>query len=295
MIKNHPAEEFLQSFIPQVARKAKQLNQAVWILETTGSSDAADLKAELDTELRLLFNDRAVYEKLQTWDRDPSIDDPLLKRQLNVLVRTFKQNMIPKSLLEEIAQKEAQLSQSYAQFRPEFEGKLLSENQVREILKTENNPERRQKAWEASKRIGEILAPQILALVALRNQAAVSLGYSDYFQMQLDLQEVDPKWLLATLDTLAERSAAAYQELTKTIETEQMQRFRVAQEQLGPWAWSDPFCQEDPLNSQDLDALVQDIPFDAASQKFYKKMGIEVDPILKRSDMFEREGKSQHA
>ncbi len=287
----HPFEKFLETFVPQVARKSRQLNKALWVLETTGSSDAADLKAELDTEVRLMFSDKETYEKLLEWDKE--ISDPLLKRQINVLIRTFKQNLIPKALLEEIAQKEAALSQSYAAFRPNMDGKALSENDIREVLKKENDPEKRKKVWEASKEIGQMLAPQILHLVDLRNRAAKSLGYTDYFRMQLYLQEVDEKWLFKTLDALAKESDPAYLETLRLIEEAQLKRFHVAD--LGPPAWGDPFCQEDPLETRELDLLVDGVDISGASQNFYQKMGVDVDSILKRSDMYEREGKNQHA
>jgi peptidyl-dipeptidase A len=291
----HPVEQFLDAFVPQVERKSKQATQAAWLLETTGSSDAADLKADLDFETRLLFNDQTTYEKLLEWDKDPSLNDPLLKRQLNVLIRAFKQNQIPKPLLEEIAQKEAFLSMSYANFRPEIEGRTLSENEILEIMKKERNPQKRQIAWEASKRIGDVLAPQILDLVRLRNQAARSLGYQDYFQMQLDLQEVDREWLLSLLEELAQRSDSSYSKTLDYIEAAQVQRFKVSRDELGPWAWDDPFCQKDPLDSEDLDSLVDTIDIVKTCTDFYSKMGFDVQPILRRSDMFERPGKNQHA
>ncbi len=286
-------EQFLKDFVPLVARKTKQLNKAYWILETTGSPDAADLKADLDTELRFLFNDPATYQKLLAWDKEPL--DPLSKRQLNILIRAFKQNQIPKPLLEETAQKEAALSQSYATFRPELDGKKLSENDIRNLLKTETDPARRKKAWEASKQIGPVLAPQILALVHLRNRAAQSLGYPDYFQMQLDLQEVDPQWLLKTLDELSLKSDSAYLSILSEIEQKQSQRFGVPSSALGPWAWSDPFCQEDPLDTHELDQLVDGVDIAQTSLQFYQQMGIDVQPILARSDLYERPGKNQHA
>jgi len=295
MTQPHPFEEFLAVFVPQVAQKTRQHNKALWILETTGSSDAADLKAELDAEVRLYFNDRKIYEKLLEWNKDPSLNDPLLKRQLNILIRSFKQNMIPQDLLEEIVQKEAALAQSYANFRPKIEGKILSENEINEILKKENDPVRRQKVWEASKEIGQLIAPQILALVELRNKAAQSVGYADFFQMQLDLQEVDGSWLQKTFDDLAARSDAAYTKIVHEIEQQQSQRFGIPVQSLGPWAWTDPFGQEDPLDRNDLDALVAEIDIPLAGKKFYQSMGIDVDPILERSDMFERPGKNQHA
>lgn len=295
MTHPHPFEQFLAVFVPKVAQKTRQLNKALWILETTGSSDAADLKAELDAEVRLLYNDRNTYEKLLEWDKDNSLNDLLLKRQLNILIRSFKQNMIPQALLEEIVQKEAALAQSYANFRPKLDGKILSENDINEILKKENDPVRRKKVWEASKEIGQLIAPQILALVELRNQAAQSVGYSDFFQMQLDLQEVDRKWLQKIFDDLAARSDDAYAKMIQEIEQQQSQRYGVPKNDLGPWAWTDPFGQEDPLDRNDLDTLVAEIDIPLAGKNFYQSMGIDVEPILERSDMFERPGKNQHA
>ena len=292
---NHPFEEFLDVFVPKVAHKSRQLNKAVWILETTGSGDAADLKAELDAEVRLLHNDRKTYEKLLEWDKDPALNDPLLKRQLNILIRSFKQNMIPSKLLEEIVQKEASLAQVYANFRPVVDGKKISENEILEILKTETDPVQRRKIWEVSKEIGSMLAPQILELVDLRNQAAKSMGYPDYFQMQLELQEVDGKWLRQIFDDVAAQSDAAYSEVMSEVEEKQSHMYGVSKNELGPWAWTDPFGQEDPLDQTDLDSLVSDIDISAASRSFYEKMGLDVQPILSRSDMYEKPGKNQHA
>ena len=146
----HLFEEFLKSFVPKVAENRGRLAGALWSLETTGSSEAADLVAKLGAEEQLLYTDSKMYQQLLTWDQDESLKDPILKRQLNVLSRAFKFNQAPKPLIEEISKKEAELSQSYSHFRPEFEGKLLSENDVLVILKDETHPLRRQKAWEAS-------------------------------------------------------------------------------------------------------------------------------------------------
>jgi len=286
-------EAFLESFIPEVARKTKQLNKAYWILETTGSEDAADLKAELDTELRFLFNDAGTYQKLLAWQKESH--GPIHDRQLDVLIRAFKQNQIPKPILQEMAQKESALAQSYASFRPDLDGKKLSENDIRNLLKQEKNPAKRKKAWEASKQIGEVLAPQILALVHLRNKAAKTLGYIDYFQMQLDLQEVDSKWLLTMLEDFSKKSEKAYAKVLSEIEARQAKEFGVAAKELGPWAWSDPFCQEDPLDTHELDKLVNGVDIAKTSVNFYQQMGVDVTPILKKSDMYERPGKNQHA
>ncbi len=286
-----PFQQFLDQFVPQAAQKSTQANQALWLLETTGSPDAAALKGSLDTELKVMFSDPKQYKQLLSW----KVKDPVLQRQLHVLKHAFQGNQVDKKLLETISQKEAELSQAYASFRPKIDGKPVSENQIRDVLKSEKNVTKRKQAWEASKAIGAVLAPQILELVRLRNQAAKSLGFSDYFQMQLKLQDVDGKWLLSTFEKLSKESDKAYRAMRTEIDNVLAKRFRVPASELGPWAWSDPFCQEDPLDSKELDALVEGTDITETSKAFYERMGIPVVEILSKSDMFERPGKNQHA
>jgi peptidyl-dipeptidase A len=286
---------FLETFIPKAAVKTELLNKAIWLLETTGSKDAADLKSALDTDVRILYSDPSVYRKLLEWDQDPSIHDPQLKRQLNVLIRSFKQNILPETLLSDLSKKEAALALSFAAFRAKVDGKELSDNEIRNILKHENDVSIRKKTWEASKEIGEVLAPQILHLVAIRNQGAKILGYSNYFEQQLKLQEVDGKKLFETLNRLSDLSEKAYENTLQTIQKEQSKRFGVPAEELGPWAWSEPFCQEDPLTTEGVETLIESIDVVEASVAFFKRMGIDITPTLQKSDMFERENKNQHA
>jgi peptidyl-dipeptidase A len=106
---------------------------------------------------------------------------------------------------------------------------------------------------------------------------------------------VDPKWLLKTLEEFSQKSEKAYLHALSEIERRQSESYRVPLSELGPWAWSDPFCQEDPLDTQELDQLVEGVDLAKTSENFYRKMGIDVAPILMRSDMYERPGKNQHA
>lgn len=295
MKTEHSFSQFLNDFVPAVSKKSRQLNQSYWILSMTGSQDAADLQADLSEEYRMLFTDKEMYEALQAWEAEGSLRDPVAKRQLNVLVRTFKSNQVPKDLLAAISQKEAQVAQLCNSFRAEVNKKTYSENEIREVLKNENQVATRKAVWDASKQIGQILAPEVLALVDLRNQTAHHLGYSDFFKMQLDLQEVDEEWLLRTFDELAAKSDAAYLEMLDELEAEQARRFKVDRSELGPWAWSEPFCQEDPFDAASLDPIVQGVDLSLVCTNFYKEMGFDIHPILERSDLYEKPQKCQHA
>lgn len=287
--------EFLENFIPHVQSKSKQVNQAFWLLETTGSKDAACLKAELELELKMLFNNQKTFEKLERYEKEAKTFDPLLKRQLNILIRAFKPNLAPRELLEKITSKESEIALEYANFRPCLNGHFLTENDIRQILKNEISKETREHAWEASKEIGKHLAPKILELVKLRNQCAINLGYDNYFSMQLTLQEVDEDWLFETLDHLAKDSDEAYQKTITYIIDNLCKRFNTKKDEIGPWSFIEPFCQEDPLDSKELDVLCEGIDFIDAATQFYGNMGFDVKNILKNSDNFERPGKNQHA
>jgi len=269
----HPFESFLGTFIPQVSDKATQLNKAFWLLETTGSPDAADLVASLSTELSMMFNNAKTYQELLKWNKDGSLKDPILKRQLQTLIFSFKANAISAELVKELALQEASLALSYANFRATLHGKAISENEILDVLKNEIDPKARLEAWESSKEIGMVLSPKIIEIVKLRNQAAKSLGYDNYFLMQLDLQEVNEQELFTLLDQIAAQSDTAYQKTLKYIEEVQSKQFSTPVSDLGPWAWNDPFSQEDPIDKSELDSLVANTDLVEAGRHFYKKYG----------------------
>src|SRR5262249_49607825 len=94
---------------------------------------------------------------------------------------------------------------------------------------------------------------------------------------------------------LSLNSDAAYAQVIDEIEANAMRRFSVKKEEVGPWAWSEPFCQEDPLDTSALDSLADGVDILKAATLFYQAMGLDVEEILRRSDNFERRGKNQHA
>lgn len=284
-------EQFLQEFCQRASLLATMHNKALWILETTGSSDAADLKSALDTEYKLLFHDKKSYEKLLKWEKET--EDRVKKREIEVLKKEFFKQQVPEELLKKISEKEACLAKLYASFRPEAFSKALSENAIRKALKEEKSEEKRKKIWEASKEIGVIQAPHILELVRLRNRMAKTLGFNDYFCLQLEMQEVDPQRLDFLLDDLAKKSEKAYEKTFSEIEEKLKRSF--GGKTVYPWHWSDPFGQEDPLEQKSLGNLVEDLDFLQAAKHFYSLFGFDVEAILQRSDHFEKKGKSQHA
>ena len=76
-------------------------------------------------------------------------------------------------------------------------------------------------------------------------------------------------------------------------------RFKVAPAELMPWHYDNPFFQAaPPTDKMDLDEFYrgktkEDIV--EIARVFYRGIGLPVDDVLKRSDLYERPGKNQHA
>jgi len=294
MNQNKSFEMFLEDFVHHIEFKEEQLNKAVWILETTGSKDSADLVASLSNELKIIFSDEDIYEKLIYFKKE-GLQDPLLKRQLDVLLKQFKANMLPKSILKEISMMEADLFQTYANFRTQIDDRKVTENEIRDILKVEKSIDLRKKAWNASKEVGVVLAPKIVELVKLRNKAARHMGYDNYFDMMLKLHDINKDELFATFNDLKEQTDEAYDDVLALVEDVLSQEFNVEKHELGPWAWKDPFCQMDPIETSKLNNLFDGRDILSIAKSFYEKMGFYVDDLIANSDLYEREGKNQHA
>ena len=68
----------------------------------------------------------------------------------------------------------------------------------------------RQKVWEASKGVGAVVEGDLRELVKLRNEAATKLGFKNFQQMMLTLNEQDGGELVKLFDELDELTKAPF-------------------------------------------------------------------------------------
>jgi peptidyl-dipeptidase A len=131
----------------------------------------------------------------------------------------------------------------------------------------------------------------------LRNASAQAEGYRDHFQRWLELNEIPESTLLDLFDRLERSTRAPYQALKQDIDRARAARFRIPIEGLRPWHYGDRFFQDPPadLGEVDRDALFAGQDPRELSRITYEGLGMDVRPILERSDLFERAGKNQHA
>ena len=72
--------------------------------------------------------------------------------------------------------------------------------------------------------------------------------------------------------------------------------YKIKPDELMPWHYHDPFFQETPaVFAADLDAPYQKIDIVGLTRDFYNGIGLPVDRVIIKSDLYEKKGKSPHA
>jgi peptidyl-dipeptidase A len=315
-------EAFILKFEERVAPTEKAVKEAWWNLATTGTGEAQEELVRAGMEYNRLFADKDEYEKIRGWYEERSfLESPLLRRQVEVLYRTFAGRQGDEETLDRIEELEARANAIYGNHRGVVGGREVGENEIREILRHSDDGSLRREAWEASKTVGREVEETVRELARLRNRLAREAGYPDHYHRSLDLQEIDAAELDRIMSELESATDAPFRKLKEDLDAKLEERFGV--EAVMPWHLSDPFfqsCKHDPIplprqasqrrsggevgtddgelslgrNGPDMDRFFRDKDLEELTRKTYDSMGLEVRDVLAKSDLYEREGKNQH-
>jgi len=298
--KQEKMESKLRDFITKIEAEVKPLMQeagiASWDASITGKDE--DYKRSEDAQVKLvkLFSDSTLFAQLKEIKESGLVKDSILYRQMEVLYPSFLRNQVSKELLEQKIKMESELEKKYSNFRADLNGKKVSDNEIEDILSTSKNSKELEAAWKAHKAIGNEVANDVIAIVKVRNQIAKGLGYENYHTMNMTLSEQNPAEILALFDELDSLTSDAFAELKGDIDTYFAKRYGITKEQLMPWHYQNRFFQEAPkIYDVDLDQFYKDKDLVDLSAKYYNGINLNVDDIIKKSDLFEKQGKNQHA
>jgi peptidyl-dipeptidase A len=241
-----------------------------------------------------LFADDAEFERLESWHERREELDSLTRRQVEVLYRSFAARRGDEGTLRRIQELEARVNAVFGNHRGVVDGKEVGENEIRSILRTSDDEPLRREAWEASKTVGREVEETVRELARLRNRLARDTGYPDHYHRSLELQEIDAGELNRLMEDLLAATEEPFRALRGEMNAEIRSRFDV--ERAMPWHLPDPFFQEPPEDGAlDPDRYFAGRDLEALTRATYDNMGLEVRDVMARSDLYEREGKSQHA
>lgn len=277
----------------RLAEIETEFHRAYWDSQVDATEANERRRAELELELRRLKGDPEALAAVNS-ALDDQIFDPILRRRLEVVRLSLTGNQMDEEQRARMVQLSSSVEGDFASFRPEVDGRRANDNDILEILRDSGDEQLRQRAWAASKEIGSHVAERVRELARVRNQAARDLGYGDYYLMSLDLQELNVEWLFGLLEELEEMTSGAYRAWKSQLDERLKKRFDVTE--LRPWHYADPFFQQLPPDGRiDLDDLFEGTEAGELARKTFDTWGIDVDGVLRGSDLYPREGKCQHA
>ena len=191
---------------------------------------------------------------------------------------------------------ETEISKKYSNFRVTIKEKKLSDNEVEDILRNSVNSSELQAAWEGSKMIGPVVAEDIIKLVKHRNTIAGKIGFNNYHEMSLKLSGQDPAEVTKIFDELDSLTRDNFAGLKSDIDSYYSKRYNLPVSDLKPWHYQNRYFQEAPeIYKVDFDKYFENQDPVKLAAAYYDGMGLNVDAILAKSDLYEKPGKNQHA
>lgn len=292
--------EILKSFISNFESRAVPSFQsyalAYFNATISGNQEDYDKSSELQFNYNKIFTSKDDFALLKKIKESNSIQDDLLNRQLDVLYRAYAKNQVDEKKLEAIIKLATDIENRYSTFRAEVGGKKLTDNQIEESLKNLTDSKLLQETWESSKKIGRVVAEDIIGLVKMRNESAKELGYSNFHEMSLKLAEQDPNEIDKIFDELFELTKGVFAQVKNDMDEFLSKRNNISKEKLMPWHYQNRFFQEAPrIYSIDLDSYFKDKDIVEITKNYFNGIGLNIDDLIAKSDLFEKEGKYQHA
>ena len=267
---------------------------AWWDANVAATEENERRRVEADLALSDALADQELYRGVEGARANGATG--LDRRQLDVLHDSLLVHQVPEAIRHRIVELEASVDARFSQHRGEVGGRAVDDNEIKRILRTSDDVSERRAAWEASKTVGAVVADDVRELARLRNEAARSLGYRDWFALAVATQELDEERLFATLDECDRVTRDAFARWKAATDAALGERFGCSVEELRPWHYEDPFFQEVPaVGGVGLDHVFEQRDVVALARATYDGLGVETAAILERSDLFPREGKCQHA
>ncbi len=292
---SHTPEQFIEDVTTTWRRLYIESAHAEWGAATTGTAEAAERLKQAQIALKNYFADR---ERSETARRlaEAGGTDPNLARAVRLVYLECAKNQVDRAAIETLADLETRMRDLFTNFRAQYQGRAASDNEIDDVLANSRSPDEVREAWEASKEIGPQAADLIREAARVRNEAARRMGFRDHFAKSLALDEVDEAELFSIFDKLAAATDRPFAEAKAEIDSRRAEWFGVSTGALYPWHYGDRFFQSAPkLGEVDGDQYFHDKDPVELALATYDGLGLDTRDILVRSDLYEREGKDQHA
>jgi len=288
--------DFLATYEAAVIPMTKAYHLAYFDATISGKDEDFEESGNLELKLVEMLSNKKQFQILQKIRAAGLLDDPLLQRQFEVIYNQYLVNQIDEKKLIEIVKLQNKVQKCYSTFRVKVDGKVYTDNEIEQTLRTTQDSNIARKFWLASKEIGGKVEPDVLTLVRMRNETARELGFENYHVMRLTLNEQNPlevEKIFNELDLLTRESFANAKD---EIDLHLAKHFKIQKNELMPWHYQNRYFQDAPtIYDIDLNKYYKDKDVVKLTADYFDEIGLPISDMVEKSDLFEKEGKYQHA
>jgi peptidyl-dipeptidase A len=289
------ARAFIDEHVRTVAPKERAAALTWWNANISGRDEDFQAKERAQNELDAALSNPEKFTLLKELNGS-SIPDPMVARQIAVLYLIYLEKQVDPRLLQQITAKANAIEKAFNAYRASVDGRSITDSEVRRVLKESRTSAERQSVWVGSKGVGPLVEADLKALVKLRNEAARKLGFPNYQALQLHLNEQSQEQILKLFDELDDLTREPFRKLKVEIDTKLAAQCGVLVDELRPWHYHDPFFQESPaIFAADFDSVYSHADILKLCRTFYSGIGLPIEDVIARSDLYEKPGKSPHA
>lgn len=289
-------EQLILQYETQMKPAYRDMSLQYFVAATNSTPENWELYAQNEMKVNKILSDKELFSRIKKIKESNLIEEPIKKRRIEILYLTFLGKQVDTTKLNQITKLQSEIENKYSTFRTEIGKKKFTDNDVEEILKTSTNNKELQEVWSKQKRIGQVVAEDIIKLVKLRNEVARELGFKNFHDMSLRLSEQNPEEIQKLFDELDNLTRGAFATEKEKMDKILAARYKINPEELMPWHYQNRFFQEAPkIYEVDLDHFYKDKDIVQLTKDYYSSISLPIDDIIAKSDLFEKPNKNQHA
>ncbi len=302
--------ELRDEFCKDLERVSIALEKSCWDFYTNSTPENLKKYEEVQEEYSKLFRNEEFYEKFKTVDKNPLSKHE--QKQLKDLLKEFDEELNTGEELKALRQKENEIAKKFNSYIPQIDGKEVTKTEIFKILQTETNPEKRQKAYDAKIKGGDLIADDMVEFVRMRNSFAQNKGYKNYFEYKLkEDYDVDFDFLDKLIDETYSESNNKINEILSRKQNELKEFFGINSLENYHYGLLLDTNPEKGVNEileaqaqlvkrveKGVNKILEAQDIVSISKSMYKNMGYDIDEFEKEGkitlDLFPRKGKNTH-
>ncbi|MFD2673364.1 hypothetical protein [Marinicrinis sediminis] len=176
-------------------------------------------------------------------------------------------------------------------YRTELDGGHLTKSEVKLLLQTVQNQEKREKLWRAFMKLGQEVEAGLLELRALRNSWARQKGYANFIEWKYVNEEMDPSFIQNLMKSLRTALDSSHNQIKSQWDDLRAAKFGILPSDLRSWHYEDPFLQSASFSPfTERMELSDEI---VRLRKWFEARQIPIDTLLDNAQLHPRSGKSE--